>query len=128
MVIHANKKRSNNVRKTTYRIKSSLEIQNIRQSGQSFSNDKIALILRPNELKMTRVAVLASKSVGGAVQRNRCKRLLRSRLVQNWQQIKPGYDLLVIARKPLLEASPNEIDTSMQSLLTKANLIEEMTR
>lgn len=76
-----------------------------------------------NDLKITRVAVIASKSVGGAVQRNRCKRLLRSRVNNNWAEMKQGVDILLIARKKLLEASPDEVDVSVRHLLGMAGLI-----
>jgi len=79
----------------------------------------------PNDHEFSRAAVLASKAVGGAVQRNRCKRILRARLANTWEAIKPGYDIIVIARKPLLLASPSEIDQSFEHLVARAGLIEK---
>jgi ribonuclease P protein component len=111
------------VRKSLYRLKSSQEIQAIRQKGKSFSDQFVVEVVMVNDLKITRVAVIASKSVGGAVQRNRCKRLLRSRVNNNWAEMKQGVDILLIARKKLLEASPDEVDVSVRHLLGMAGLI-----
>ncbi|MFZ3150654.1 MAG: ribonuclease P protein component [Anaerolineaceae bacterium] len=111
------------VRKTPYRLKSSQEIQATRQKGRSFSDQFVVLVVMTNDLEVTRVAVIASKSVGGAVQRNRCKRLLRSRVNNNWAEMKHGLDVLFIARKKLLEASPDEVDVSVRHLMGMAGLI-----
>ena len=115
------------LRKSTTRIKSSLEIQAIRQSGQSVSDERMALVFVPNGLDYSRAAVLASKAVGGAVQRNRCKRILRARLAQFWAEIKPGFDILIVARKHLLVSTPSEVDQSFQKLLVRAGLNRKQT-
>ena len=115
------------MRKLTTRIKSSQEIRAIRQSGQSVSDERIALVFLPNGLDYSRAAVLASKAVGGAVQRNRCKRILRARLAQFWAEIKPGFDILVVARKHLLTSTPSEVDQSFQKLLVRAGINNKQT-
>ncbi|HBG59968.1 MAG TPA: ribonuclease P protein component [Anaerolineaceae bacterium] len=115
------------LRKSTTRIKSSQEIQAIRRSGQSVSDERMALVFLPNGLAYSRAAVLASKAVGGAVQRNRCKRILRARLAQSWAEIKPGFDILVVARKHLLESTPSEVDQSFQKLLVWAGINNKQT-
>jgi len=115
------------LRKPTTRIKSSQEIRAIRQSGQSVSDERMALVFLPNGLDYSRAAVLASKAVGGAVQRNRCKRILRARLAQFWAEIKPGFDILVVARKHLLTSTPSEVDQSFQKLLVRADINNKQT-
>jgi len=115
------------LRKSTTRIKSSQEIRAIRQSGQSVSDERMVLVFVPNGLDYSRAAVLASKAVGGAVQRNRCKRILRARLAQFWAEIKPGFDILIVARKHLLVSTPSEVDQSFQKLLVRAGLNRKQT-
>ena len=115
------------LRKPTTRIKSSQEIRAIRQSGQSVSDERMALVFLPNGLNYSRAAVLASKAVGGAVQRNRCKRILRARLAQFWAEIKPGFDILIVARKHLLVSTPSEVDQSFQKLIVRAGLNRKQT-
>jgi ribonuclease P protein component len=112
------------LRKSPICLKNSQEIHAIRRSGQSVSDERMALVFHPNGLAYSRAAVLASKAVGGAVQRNRCKRILRARLAHSWEEIKPGFDILVIARKRLLESTPAEVDQTFQELLVRAGLNE----
>lgn len=66
---------------------------------------------------------MASRSVGGAVQRNRCKRVLRSRVAKLLSELTRPYNLLLIARKPLLTASADEVDQTLAKLFEKAKLI-----
>ena len=87
----------------------------------------MALVFLPNGLDYSRAAVLASKAVGGAVQRNRCKRILRVHLAQFWAEIKPGFDILIVARKHLLVSTPSEVDQSFQKLLVRAGLSRKQT-
>ena len=87
----------------------------------------MVLVFVPNGLDYSRAAVLASKAVGGAVQRNRCKRILRARLAQFWAEIKPGFDILIVARKHLLVSTPSEVDQSFQKLLVRAGLNRKQT-
>ena len=82
-------------------------------------------MIQDSEMELTRVAFLASRSVGGAVQRNRCKRLLRSRVARFVSDVQRPKNLLLIARKPLLSATAEEIDQCLAMLFEKAKLIQK---
>jgi ribonuclease P protein component len=84
------------------------------------------LVCSPNALLYSRVAVLASRKVGGAVQRNRCKRRLRARVRLYYPRIKPGSDILIISRPALLNAEPRDVDLAIGRLLWQAGLIEQV--
>ena len=111
------------MRQPFYSLKSSQDIQSVRQNGNSFSNGWLVLVAAQNELDASRAAIIASRSVGGAVQRERCKRVLRARLNRFSGELRQGFDILLIARKRLLDAKPVEIDQAVHSLLVKAGLI-----
>lgn len=60
-----------------------------------------------------RVAFVAGKRLGHAVQRNRSKRVLREAVRRSggpW----PGYDVVLIARPRTAEASPESIDDALR--------------
>ena len=77
----------------------------------------------PNSKAYTRIAVIAGRSVGGACERNRAKRRLRSCLDAFFVSIKPGWDLILYARQKLSIAGFDEIRQAVQGLLVNANLI-----
>ena len=63
-----------------------------------------------------RVAVIAGKRVGGAVQRNRARRVLR----EAWRQIPQtvtGSDAVLVARAPIVGAKSQDLVSEMTELL-----------
>ena len=64
-----------------------------------------------------RVAAIASKRVGGAVQRNRARRILRAA----WAEVRPlvgRHDAVLVARSAIAGASSRELVDEMRSLVT----------
>jgi len=73
--------------------------------------------------KETRVAVITSKVLGGAVVRNRAKRRIRASVDQLLPMITPGWDLVIIARKNVVQAESEELRNALRDLLTKAGIL-----
>lgn len=73
----------------------------------------------------SRFAIAAGRSIGNAVQRNRAKRILREATRASLEEIKSGWDVVILARKPISNATYSEVLTALHHLLTKANLMEE---
>ncbi len=71
-----------------------------------------------------RVGLSVSRKVGGAVQRNKVKRLLREAFARHEEQLPNGHDLVVVARPDALELAEREgldgVSASLQELLTRA--------
>lgn len=75
--------------------------------------------------RMARCGVAAGRKLGNAVQRNRAKRLLRSAIHPWLPGLLPGRDLILIARRPILEASFSEIQEALRTVLWRAKLVQE---
>ena len=99
------------------------DFQNVKQHGLSFSNMFMVLLAANNNLDYSRFAVAAGRAVGNAVQRNRVKRRLRSCIDEFSDYIKPGWDLIFYARKPLLTSKFDEINLAMKEILEDAQLM-----
>ena len=74
---------------------------------------------RGGEQKRRRVGITATKKVGGAVQRNRAKRLIRAA----WREVEPlvpyGWDLVFVARGRTHKAKMPEVRAAMPAHLKK---------
>lgn len=75
-------------------------------------------------MDITRIGVAAGRSVGKAVKRNRAKRLLRESIQPLVPQIVSGWDIIIMARQPIREASLKQTQTALIYLLQKARLLE----
>jgi ribonuclease P protein component len=81
------------------------------------------LIVLENAEDQTRIAVSAGRSVGNAVQRNRSKRLIREAVRPLIPQIKPGWDVLLLARQRLAGATLWEIQPALREVFRRAHLL-----
>jgi ribonuclease P protein component len=110
--------------KRRFRLSSSSDFKRVRRFGKSYAHPLIVLVSLPNELDSSRFGVAAGRSVGNAVQRNRAKRLLREGLRSLIPAIEPGWDLILIARHSLAQATLLQTVEAINSLLLRANLLK----
>jgi ribonuclease P protein component len=99
----------------------------VRRSGRSYADPLLVLVILERNRANSRFAVTAGVSIGNAIKRNRAKRLIRAALKDFLFCIKPGFDGLIIARKPLVNSSYGVTRQALQSLLNKAGLINSKT-
>ena len=105
-------------------LKSSIDFQRVRHKGRSWSHPLVVLIACRNDQKETRLGVAAGKSVGNAIARNRAKRRLRA-AVQNQQKnvgIASGWDIVLIARAPVVSAQWNDVKEALNKMMLKAKV------
>jgi len=72
-----------------------------------------------------RFGFVAGKGVGPAVDRNRAKRLLREAARNCEPALAPGWDLLLIGRKPLAGARQPEVRKVLYDLLRRACVLKD---
>jgi ribonuclease P protein component len=70
----------------------------------------------------TRIGLSTPRTLGGAVQRNRVRRRLRSSLRERIGRIGPGWDLLLIARPAAGDASQAELGAAIDALLARSDI------
>jgi len=82
----------------------------------------MVLWLRRGEGAALRLGVVASRKVGGAVQRNRAKRRLRTAFRLNRSAFKSDGDVILIARGGIVSASWADVVADLLYLAKKAGI------
>jgi ribonuclease P protein component len=89
--------------------------------GRSWASSLLVMKALPNELTLSRFGFSVSRRVGKAVARNKVRRRLREILRR--APLKPGWDIVFIARPPAATTSYAELKQSVEGLLSRARLL-----
>lgn len=90
--------------------------------------DKKANLLKkrhPLKQKVNRLGITVSKKIGGAVQRNRAKRIIREayRQLERNHTVKKGFLVVIVARESITGASSVDIYGELVSAAKRGGLI-----
>jgi ribonuclease P protein component len=102
------------------RLRRKSEFETVFEQGRRSSGRFMTVLLRPNRLESPRLGVVASRKLGGAVQRNRAKRLIRDLFRRHKPDLGPeGQDVVVIPRPELLDAAFANLEADYASVLRR---------
>lgn len=107
-------------------MKSPSEIDVLFKAGRRGSTDLVLVlsVKTPDRRgPQGRVVFVAGKKLGGAVTRNRCKRVLRAavrRIGGPWD----GFDVALVARKDTATAAPDRLDAALTAALRKGGVVQ----
>jgi len=90
------------------------------KSGKAWVDNFIVIKALPNELEFSRYGFSVAKEVGKAVVRNRVRRLLKE--IARLTSVKPGWDIVFIARPAAATTDYHQLKKSMEKLLLRAHL------
>jgi ribonuclease P protein component len=107
----------------SFRLTRSEDFKRVRRDGKSYAHPLVVLIVESKDDAHVRVGVAAGKSVGGAVTRNRTKRLLREAMRPLIPNLASPVNLILIARPMLASATLADTQAALLHLLRRAKLI-----
>lgn len=108
--------------KKCHRLKGSKRFLEIRRRGRTLVHPLLVMMVMPNELSLSRFGFVAGRRLGKAVKRNRARRLMREAIRLRLPTIAPGYDVIVVARQPMQNATFAEVEQAVERLLEQAGL------
>lgn len=92
------------------------------REGQRTACPLFTLLYRRTETDRTRLGVITGKKLGGAVQRNRCKRRFRELMRLHHNHLTPGWDLLLIPKREALAAPAANLRSAWAQTFARAGL------
>lgn len=106
------------------RLRRRAEFQRAYEQGQRIATPGFLLYLysRVDE-QPSRIGFVVGKRFGSIATRNRLKRRLRATCRPLWDRMKPGYDLVFVARNGLVEMTPGELQHQIETLLQKEGIL-----
>jgi len=93
------------------RIRKQSDFSFLYKNGRRYRGRYFSIVYLSSALDHSRMAVVVSKKVGKAVERNRIKRRLRALFRRNKGSFKEALDLLIIARPEIMSLSGPELKT-----------------
>ena len=103
------------------RIRRRGEFQRVFDAGRRAHGRYLTIIAAPASGPDSRIGIVASKKLGGAVVRNRAKRLIREVFRAQACPGRPS-DLVIIPKASALQAQTAEVVTDYCTLLKRLNL------
>ena len=111
--------------KKEYRLKKKYQFNYTFKNAQSCGSRHLVICYTPSNNKNIKIGLAVTKKVGKAFMRNKIKRRIRSAIAPMLTSLKQKYNLIIVARPNIVEAQFTQIESELNYLVKKANLINE---
>ena len=108
-----------------FRLNKDNDFKRVRQFGRTYSHPFIVLIVLSNEIRISRVGIIAGKSLGNAVTRNRIKRQLRVCMNSMLSEIQGSWDIVLIPRLAIIGSDFSTIENSARNVFHRSGLTKK---
>ena len=113
--------------KVRYTLKKNSDFRRLYAKGKSAASPYLVVYCRKNRLDHNRTGYTVSTKLGHAVVRNRVRRRLREIVRLNAAAVKPGFDLVIVARSRAVGAEYRRLEQSYLTLCGKLGILQEKT-
>ncbi len=105
------------------KLKLNKDFRRIYGRGSSFVNPAFVTYVLKNRNNELRMGITVSKKIGGAVARNRAKRIILAAFRECSPHIPKGYDFVFVARTRILNSKSQNIAADIMKNLIAAEVI-----
>ncbi len=105
-------------------LKENRQFQRAYKRGKSFVSPCLVSYVIKNNTNNLQIGITTSKKIGKAVQRNRCRRIIRAAFFELKPQIKDGYDIVFVARAKTPFVKSTDILSAMKNHLQQAKVLK----
>ena len=107
------------------KLKLNLEFRRIYGRGKSFVTPAFVAYAFKGKTRNVRLGITVTKKIGGAVERNRAKRLLTAAFSQVAGEISSGWEFVLVARTRILKVKSQDIAKLLYEFLEQEGITKK---
>ena len=108
--------------KHTVALKQNHEFRRLYSKGRNAASPYFAVYCRKTGRPYSRLGLTTGVKLGNAVKRNRVRRRIRELYRTNESKLRPGYDIVMVARTRAIFARYSDLESSFLRLMKKLEL------
>lgn len=101
-----------------------LQFDRVYKEGRSRADQYIVMYALKNDIDGNRFGIVCSKKVGNSIVRHRVRRIIREAIRLHETEFMPGWDIVIIARKPIITKKSTDMENSIGRLGKKFGIIQ----
>ena len=98
------------------RLHNSTDYRNVFDTGKKYHSKSFVFFLSKKQFGPTRLGITVSRKVGGAIKRNRIKRVLREIFRLNYFQLSPNTDIVIIVKKTAVNHNYDQLKQEFMNI------------
>lgn len=102
----------------------SLQYDRVYKEGKSRADQYIVMYALRNDTDGNRFGIVCSKKVGNSIVRHRVRRIIREAIRLHESEFMPGWDIVIIARRPIINKKSTDMEISIGRLGKKFGIIQ----
>ncbi|MBR2674544.1 MAG: ribonuclease P protein component [Mogibacterium sp.] len=104
-------------------LRNQKDFSRVYNRGKSKGSRFVVVLYKRNNLDFTRTAFVSSKKVGNSVKRSRARRLMREAYRSFEKKVKPGYDIILVARNTITDCKEQDVERTLFKAMQSCELI-----
>lgn len=106
-------------------LKKDRQFKIVYKHGRNYWNKSLTLYMKKNGLNYNRVGYSITKKIGNSVVRNKLRRRMKEIMRLNFDDIKDGYDLILIPKKSTVNMDYYDLEKEIIHLLKRSGLLKK---
>ena len=105
-------------------LKKNKDYKSVYDCNNSISDYNLVIFIKKNDYKYSRFGFTAAKKIKKAVERNLVRRRLKEIVRQKEDNIKEGYDIILMARVNAVESDYKSLESSFVKLMKRKKMFK----